>query len=74
MSIEADEAQSAATETTSAALELTECELLMAEHVISGRSIKDIAMRRGVCVDTARAQVRTTLVPLQLRQPGINTR
>ena len=52
MSFEVDEAQSP---------ELTECELIMAEGVISGRSIKDIAEKRGVCA----VQARRTLAGLR---------
>ena len=65
MSIEADEVQSPDAETTLAALDLTECELIMAEGVISGRSIRDIADRRGVCSGVISSQARRTLARLR---------
>ena len=65
MSIEADEAQSPDAETSFTALDLTECELIMAEGVLSGRSIKDIADRRGVCSGVIRSQAKRTLARLR---------
>jgi DNA-binding NarL/FixJ family response regulator len=71
MSVEADEAQSPDAEPTFAALDLTECELIMAEGVLSGRSIKDIADRRGVCSGVIRSQARRMLA--RLREPPART-
>ncbi len=65
MPSEAEKAQSPDAETTFAALDLTECELIMVEGVISGRSITDIASKRGICAGIVRSQARRTLAGLR---------
>lgn len=37
---------------------LTECELIIAEGMVAGRRISDIAMQRGVSVETVRSQTK----------------
>ena len=53
-----DEAPSPGSEIWRAMFDLTECELIIAEGLVSGRRINDIATERGVSIETVRSQTK----------------
>jgi DNA-binding CsgD family transcriptional regulator len=56
--VDPDDAPHAAGDIWRAMFDLTECELLIAEGLVSGRRINDIALQRGVSVETVRSQTK----------------
>jgi DNA-binding NarL/FixJ family response regulator len=58
MIVDPDEEAHSAQEIWRAMFDLTECELLIAEGLVAGRKISDIALRRGVSVETVRSQTK----------------
>lgn len=58
MIIDPDEAPSPAAEVWRAMFDLTECELIIAEGLVAGRRINEIAAQRGVSVETVRSQTK----------------
>ena len=53
-----DEAPSPGADIWRAMFDLTECELIIAEGLVSGRRINDIATERGVSIETVRSQTK----------------
>ncbi len=53
-----DEEPSPGSEIWRAMFDLTECELIIAEGLVSGRRINDIATERGVSIETVRSQTK----------------
>ena len=53
-----DEVPSTGSEIWRAMFDLTECELIIAEGLVSGRRINDIATERGVSIETVRSQTK----------------
>ncbi len=64
MVIDPDEAPAPNGDIWRAMFELTECELIIAEGLISGRRISEVAARRGVSRETVRSQTKRMLARL----------
>lgn len=58
MIIDPDETPSPGSDIWRAMFDLTECELIIAEGLVSGRRINDIASERGVSIETVRSQTK----------------
>jgi DNA-binding NarL/FixJ family response regulator len=58
MIVDPDEGPSAANEIWRVMFDLTDCELIIAEGLVCGRKINDIASQRGVSVETIRTQIK----------------
>jgi DNA-binding NarL/FixJ family response regulator len=58
MIVDPDEGPSAASEIWRVMFDLTDCELIIAEGLVCGRKINDIATQRGVSVETIRTQIK----------------
>jgi len=58
MIVDPDEAPSTGSDIWRAMFDLTECELIIAEGLVSGRRINDIASERGVSIETVRSQTK----------------
>ncbi len=58
MIVDPDEAPRMGSEIWRAMFDLTECELIIAEGLVCGRKINDIAQQRGVSVETVRTQIK----------------
>lgn len=58
MIVDPDQGPRSAEEIWRAMFDLTECELIIAEGLVSGRKITDIAVQRGVSVETVRTQTK----------------
>lgn len=58
MIVDPDQGPRTAEEIWRAMFDLTECELIIAQGLVSGRRINDIAHQRGVSVETVRAQTK----------------
>ncbi|ANP47485.1 hypothetical protein ATE48_17000 [Candidatus Viadribacter manganicus] len=50
--------------------DLSECELILAEKVISGRSLKDIALSRGLSEVPVSARARRALMQSRVEPPN----
>lgn len=66
MIVDPDQAPRSAEEIWRAMFDLTECELIIAEGLVSGRRINDIADQRGVSVETVRSQTKSMFERLQV--------
>ena len=58
MIVDPDEAPSPGSDIWRAMFDLTECELIIAEGLVSGRRINEIANERGVSIETVRSQTK----------------
>jgi DNA-binding NarL/FixJ family response regulator len=58
MIVDPDDAPSPGSEIWRAMFDLTECELIIAEGLVSGQRINDIANQRGVSIETVRTQTK----------------
>ncbi len=58
MIVDPDDEPSPGSEIWRAMFDLTECELIIAEGLVSGRRINDIASQRGVSIETVRTQTK----------------
>jgi DNA-binding CsgD family transcriptional regulator len=58
MIVDPDEQPSAGADIWRAMFDLTECELIIAEGLVSGRRINEIANERGVSIETVRSQTK----------------
>jgi len=58
MIVDPDEEPSPGCDIWRAMFDLTECELIIAEGLVSGRRINDIATTRGVSIETVRTQTK----------------
>lgn len=58
MIVDPDDQPSPGSEIWRAMFDLTECELIIAEGLVSGQRINDIASRRGVSIETVRTQTK----------------
>ncbi len=58
MIVDPDEEAHSAQEIWRAMFDLTDCELVIADGLVAGRRINDIALQRGVSVETVRSQTK----------------
>lgn len=58
MIVDPDEGPPPGSEIWRVMFDLTDCELIIAEGLVCGRKINDIAMQRGVSVETVRTQIK----------------
>lgn len=58
MIVDPDDEPAAGSEIWRAMFDLTECELIIAEGLVSGRRITEIANQRGVSIETVRSQTK----------------
>jgi len=58
MIVDPDDGPAAGAEIWRAMFDLTECELIIAEGLVSGQRINDIAIHRGVSIETVRTQTK----------------
>lgn len=73
MIIDPDAPPAAAPEVWRAMFSLTECELLVAETLVSGGNVTELAKRRGVTVNTVRQQKKSMLTRLEVSSQAAAT-
>lgn len=66
MVVDPDAPPAAAPEIWRAMFNLTDCELLVAQTIVSGGSVMDLAKRRGVAIGTVRQQKKSLLTRLDV--------